>query len=99
MAGAGGGGKTVPFADQEPIGGDTQGGMMVKTAPLAFFKAVRRTENARKTASISTHLQAANQGPMIAFPCPLRTNSSIAGNITFTPRTGVSRPEASIRSS
>ena len=37
MAGADGGGKTVPLADQEPIGGEAQRGVMVKTAPTPSF--------------------------------------------------------------
>ncbi len=37
MADADGGGKTVPLADQEPIGGDAQGGVMVKSAPTPPF--------------------------------------------------------------
>ena len=37
MAGADGGGKTVPLADQEPVSCDAQGGVMVKTAPTPSF--------------------------------------------------------------
>src|ERR1017187_1228497 len=37
MAGADAGGKTVPLADQEPVGGDAQGGVMVKSAPTPSF--------------------------------------------------------------
>jgi len=37
MADADGGGKTVPLADQEPVGGDTESGVMVKSAPTPAF--------------------------------------------------------------
>jgi len=33
MAGAGRGGKTVPLCCQEPIGSDTESGVVVKSAP------------------------------------------------------------------
>jgi hypothetical protein len=33
-----GGGKTVPFSHQEPIGRKTQGGVMMETAPASSFK-------------------------------------------------------------
>lgn len=36
-AGVSRGGKTAPFCDQEPVGGDAQGGMMVKPAPASPF--------------------------------------------------------------
>ena len=38
MAGAGGGGKTVPLGYQEPISRDAQRGVMVESAPVATFK-------------------------------------------------------------
>ena len=38
MAGAGGGGKTVPLGHQEPISRDAQRRVMVESAPVATFK-------------------------------------------------------------
>ena len=38
MAGAGGGGKTVPLGHQEPISRNAQRGVMVESAPVATFK-------------------------------------------------------------
>src|SRR5580692_937625 len=43
MAGAGRGGKTAPFGNQEAISGNAQGGVMMKSAPAAPFK-VAQTE-------------------------------------------------------
>jgi hypothetical protein len=37
MAGADRGGKTVPLRHQEPIGGDTESGVVVKSAPTPAF--------------------------------------------------------------
>jgi len=37
MAGADRGGKTGSLADQEPVGGDAQCGVMVKSAPTPSF--------------------------------------------------------------
>src|ERR1700733_8772846 len=43
MAGAGRGGKTAPFGNQEAIRGNAQGGVVMKSAPAAPFK-VPQTE-------------------------------------------------------
>jgi hypothetical protein len=37
MTGAGGGGKTVPLGDQEPLSCDAERGVMVEPAPVATF--------------------------------------------------------------
>ena len=37
MTGPGGGGKTVPLSDQEPISSDAKRGMMMKAAPASTF--------------------------------------------------------------
>jgi len=43
MADACGGGKTIPFGHQEPIGRDTQSGVMMKATPTTSF-VVTQTE-------------------------------------------------------
>jgi hypothetical protein len=37
MADTDGGGKTVPLTDQEPVRGDAQGGVVMKSAPAPTF--------------------------------------------------------------
>src|SRR3981081_14211 len=38
MTGAGGGGKTAPFGNQEAVGGNAQSSMVMKSPPAASFK-------------------------------------------------------------